>query len=113
MNNNINNIAITIIMDYNATRCTTNNNKINLAWWNTNDKNTNDNNKELNKDFLKLSKPIQTLWKHHCVDTTLNNLKQKPKNAWYSTKNARNLHKMLRIGRFPWEFHAHFSKYLY
>ncbi len=51
MNNNINNIAITIIMDYNATRCTTNNNKINLAWWNTNDKSTNDNNKELNKDF--------------------------------------------------------------
>jgi hypothetical protein len=52
MNNNINNIAITIIMDYNATRCTTNNNKINLAWWNTNDKITKDNNKELSKDFF-------------------------------------------------------------
>lgn len=113
MNNNINNIAITIIMDYNATRCNTNNNKINLAWWNTNDRSTNDYSKELNKDFFLISKPIQILWRHHCVDTTLNNLKQKPKNAWYSTKNARKLHKMLRIGRFPWEFHAHLSKYLY
>lgn len=45
--NNINNIAITIIVDYNATRCTTNNNKIDLAWWNTND-----NSKDLSKDFF-------------------------------------------------------------
>jgi hypothetical protein len=111
MNNNINNIAITIIVDYSATRCIKNNNKIDLAWWNTNDRSTNDNSKDLSKDFLKLSKPIQTLWRHYCVDLTHNT--KKPKNAWYSTKNAKNLHKMLRIGRFPWEFHAHFSKYLY
>jgi hypothetical protein len=37
MNNNFNNIAITIAMEYNVTICTIKNSKTNLIWWNTND----------------------------------------------------------------------------